>query len=77
MKEFSVLMALVDFLPVALFAAASVILQRELHAKMSKGAFALFAAGTIESHLNHVSVRKNDLFFIEAGTPFTRSAPAA
>lgn len=27
-----------------------------------------FAAGTIESYLNHVSVRKNDLFFIEAGT---------
>lgn len=26
------------------------------------------AAGTIESYLNHVSVRKNDLFFIEAGT---------
>ena len=48
MKEFSVLMALADFLPVALFAAASVILQRELHAKMSKGAFALFAAGTID-----------------------------
>ena len=48
MKEFSVGMALVDFIPVLLFAAASVILQRDLYNKMSKGAFALFAAGTID-----------------------------
>ncbi len=45
--EFSVQMALVDFVPVALFAAAAVILQRDLYRRMSKGAFALFAAGTI------------------------------
>ena len=45
--EFSVPMALVDFVPVALFAAAAVILQRDLYRRMSKGAFALFAAGTI------------------------------
>ncbi len=45
--EFSVPMALVDFIPVALFAAAAVILQRDLYGRMSKGAFALFAAGTI------------------------------
>ena len=48
MKEFSVSMAVVDFLPVILFAAASVLLQRDLYNKMSKGAFALFAAGTID-----------------------------
>lgn len=48
MKEFSVPMALVDFLPVILFAAGSVILMRDLYNKMSKGAFALFAAGTID-----------------------------
>lgn len=48
MKEYSVVMALVDFIPVALFAAASVILMRDLYNKMSKGAFALFAAGTID-----------------------------
>ena len=48
MKEFSVLMALVDFVPVLLFAAASVILMRDLYNKMSKGAFALFAAGAID-----------------------------
>ncbi len=48
MKEFSVTMALVDFIPVALFAVAAIILQRDLYYKMSKGAFALFAAGTID-----------------------------
>ena len=48
MKEFSISMAVVDFLPVLLFATASVLLQRDLYNKMSKGAFALFAAGTID-----------------------------
>ncbi len=47
MKDFSVSMALVDFIPVLFFAAAAVILMRGLYNKMSKGAFALFAAGTI------------------------------
>ena len=48
MKEFSITMALVDFIPVGLFAVAAIILQRDLYFKMSKGAFALFAAGTID-----------------------------
>ncbi len=48
MKDFSVSMALVDYIPVILFAIASVILMRDLYNKMSKGAFALFAAGTID-----------------------------
>lgn len=47
MNDFSVSMALVDYIPVFLFAVAAVILQRDLYNKMSKGAFALFAAGTI------------------------------
>ena len=47
MNDFSVSMALVDFIPVLFFAIATVILQRDLYNKMSKGAFALFAAGTI------------------------------
>ena len=47
MNDFSVTMALVDYVPVLLFAAAAVLLQRDLYSKMSKGAFALFAAGTI------------------------------
>ena len=48
MKEFSVLMSLADYVPVILFAAASIILIRDMYNKMSKGAFALFAAGTID-----------------------------
>ncbi|MCR5822880.1 MAG: hypothetical protein K6G60_00450 [Lachnospiraceae bacterium] len=48
MKEFTVPMALMDFLPVILFAVAAVLLQREFYYKMGKGAFALFAAGTID-----------------------------
>jgi hypothetical protein len=47
MNDFSVSMALVDYIPVIFFAIAAVILQRDLYNKMSKGAFSLFAAGTI------------------------------
>lgn len=48
MNDFSVLMALVDYLPVIFFAIAAVILLRDLYNKMSKGAFALFSAGVID-----------------------------
>ena len=48
MNDFSIGMALVDFIPVLFFAAASVILLRDLYNKMSKGAFALFSAGVID-----------------------------
>ncbi len=48
MKDFSVSMALVDYIPVICFAVAAVLLMRDLYNKMSKGAFALFAAGTID-----------------------------
>lgn len=48
MKDFSVSMALVDFVPVIFFGMAAVLLMRDLYNKMSKGAFALFAAGTID-----------------------------
>lgn len=47
-KHFSVDMALVDYIPVLFFAIAAVILMRDLYNKMSKGAFALFAAGVID-----------------------------
>lgn len=47
MKDFSVSMALVDYVPVLLFASAAVVLMRDLYNKMSKIAFALFSAGTI------------------------------
>lgn len=48
MKDFSVSMALVDYIPVIFFGIAAVLLMRDLYNKMSKGAFALFAAGTID-----------------------------
>ncbi len=47
MNDFSVAMALVDYIPVGFFAAAAVILMRDLYSKMGKGSFALFAAGVI------------------------------
>lgn len=48
MNDFSVSMALVDYIPVVCFAIASFILLRDLYAKMSKTAFALFSAGVID-----------------------------
>ena len=47
MNDFSISMALVDFIPVILFAAAAVILLRDLYNKMSKGVYALFSAGCV------------------------------
>ena len=46
--SYSVPMAIVDFVPVILFLIGAVILQRELYPLLSKGQFALFAAGTID-----------------------------
>ena len=51
MQEFSVPMALTDFIPVALFAVTAVLLQRDLYNKMPKYAFACFAAGTIDAFI--------------------------
>lgn len=48
MNDFSVSMALVDYIPVILFALASLILLFDLHNKMSAVAFALFSAGVID-----------------------------
>ena len=48
MNDFSIGMALFDYIPVAFFAIGAVILLRDLYNKMSKGAFALFAAGVID-----------------------------
>lgn len=48
MKEFSVAMSITDFIPVILFTITTIILQRDLYNKMSKGAFALLSAGTID-----------------------------
>ncbi len=45
--DFSIPMALTDFIPVVCFTLGGVILIRALHKKMSAAAFALFAAGII------------------------------
>ena len=42
-------MALFDYIPVILYCVSAIILQRGLYYSMSKGAFALFSAGTIMS----------------------------
>ena len=47
MYNFTVPMALMDYLPVACFGVAAALLQLDLYSKMRKDAFALFAAGTI------------------------------
>lgn len=46
-KDFSISMALVDYIPVILFGCAIVILIRSLGSKMNKAQFALFSAGSI------------------------------
>ena len=47
MYNFSIPMALVDYIPVLFFGYAAALLQRDLYDKMRKSHFALFAAGTI------------------------------
>ena len=51
MYEFSVPLALTDFVPVALFAVSGVLMQRDLYNKMPKYAFACLAAGTIDAFI--------------------------
>ena len=45
---YSIPMALADFIPVLFFGAAAILLQKDLYNKMSKGAYALLCAGTID-----------------------------
>ena len=51
MYNFTVPMALMDFLPVIFFGISGVILLRDLYNKMFKGAYALLAAGTFNVFL--------------------------
>lgn len=46
-NEFTVPMALVDYIPVVLFSLASILLMRDLHNKMNKRSYSLFSAGCI------------------------------
>lgn len=48
MKDFSIGMALVDYIPVIFFGLASAVLMQCLYNKMTKASFSLFAAGTID-----------------------------
>ena len=47
MYDFSIPMALVDYIPVLFFGISALLLQQDLYNKMCKGCYALFAAGTI------------------------------
>lgn len=47
MAEITVLMAIMDFIPVLLFFIAAIILQKDLYNKLSKAGFAMLAAGSI------------------------------
>ena len=47
MYNFTVTMALMDFVPVAFFGVTAMILLRDLYEKMFKGAYALLAAGSV------------------------------
>lgn len=51
MYNFTIPMAIVDYVPVVFFGVTMVLLQRDLYNKMFKGAYALFAAGTINVFL--------------------------
>lgn len=51
MYNFTVPMALMDFLPVAFFGVTAVLLLRDLYNKMFKGAYALLAAGSVNVFL--------------------------
>ena len=48
MYNFSIPMALMDYLPVIFFGVAALVLQKDLYHKMSRTAYGLFAAGTID-----------------------------
>ena len=51
MYNFTIPMALMDFVPVIFFGVTAVLLMRDLYAKMSKTAYALLAAGSIQVFL--------------------------
>ena len=51
MYNFTVPMALMDFVPVFFFGVSAVLLLRDLYNKMFKGAYALLAAGSVNVFL--------------------------
>lgn len=51
MYNFTIPMALMDFVPVVFFGITAVVLLEDLHGKMGKGVYALFAAGSFNVFL--------------------------
>ena len=51
MYNFTIPMALMDFVPVVFFGVSAVLLLRDLHNKMTFGVYALFAAGSVNVFL--------------------------
>ena len=51
MYNFTIPMALMDFVPVVFFGITAVVLLEDLHSKMGKGVYALFAAGSFNVFL--------------------------
>lgn len=51
MYDFTVTMALVDFIPVLFFALSAVLMMRDFYARMPKYSFAMLAAGTVNVFL--------------------------
>ena len=47
MYHFTIPMAVMNFIPTLFFGAAALLLQKDLHNKLTRGAYTLFAAGTI------------------------------
>ena len=59
---YSIPMALTDYLPVIFFLLGSLYLQKDLYNKMSKGAYALFCAGTLDVFLSGFAKATYKLF---------------
>ena len=51
MYNFTIPMALMDFVPVVFFGITAILLLRDMYNKMAKGAYALLAAGSVNVFL--------------------------
>jgi len=65
-----ILVSIIDFFPVGFFLAAAILLQRDLYNKMSKGAFALFATGTIIVFCAGFAKALHKIIYFTAGLNF-------
>ena len=65
-----IITSIIDFFPVGFFLAASILVQRDLYNKMSKGAFALFASGTIIVFVAGFTKALHKIIFFTTGLNF-------